>query len=382
MATQSGRTRPPLIEQLINDPWKFDFFQAVRLVEQCTAERMLYDGGTPVHAVGHDDPPDKELLRFRALASHTFPSGEIASISPLVADDDADRLLRFEMVVPFFGLTGPSGVLPHHYTQLLIDRIRLHDFALRDFLDIFNHRLTSLFYRAWEKYRFSVGYEKKSWQVRTQELHEPVREDARIALFEHCLYALIGMGTPGLRNRLEPGDEAFLYYGGLFAHRPRNASSLQRMLEDYFELPVTVQQFQGQWLYLDPPDQSSLPSREVLHGLNARLGVDTLVGERVWSVQDKFRVRIGPLDYGSFCRFMPTGDRLTPLAQLTRMYVGPEFDFDVQPVLRASDVPPTQFAAEEPRIPRLGWNTWLLSRPTLEDRDDAVFASEGNPTRS
>ena len=383
MATQSGRTNPPVIDQLSDEPWKFEFFQAVRLVEQCAAERMLDGRSTQVHAVGHDDPPDEELVRFRALVSHSFPTGEIAALKPLVSDADrSESLLRFEMVVPFFGLFGPSGVLPHHYTQLLLDRIRLHDFALRDFLDIFNHRLISLFYRAAEKYRFHVGYEKKSWQVRAQELRGPVHDEARIALFDRCLYSLIGMGTPGLRDRLEPSNETLVYYAGLFAHRPRNAISLQRMLADYFELPVLVQQFQGQWLYLSPADQTSLPSREAADGLNCKLGVETIVGERVWSVQDKFRIRIGPLDYDAFCRFMPTGDHLKSLAQLARLYAGAELDFDVQPVLRAPEVPATRFVAEPPRVPRLGWNTWLISRPMQQDTSDAVFTNAGNPSNS
>ncbi len=380
MATSSGRTHPSVIEQLIHEPWKFEFFQAVRLVEQAAAEQMLDDQQSPVQAVGHDAAPDQELLRFRALPGHTFPPAEITTLTPLVsADQPAAQSLRFEMVVPFFGLTGPSGVLPHHYTQLIIDRLRLRDTALRDFLDMFNHRMISLFYRAGEKYRFHVGYEKKSWQVRTEELRGPVSQEARIALFERCLFALIGMGTGHLRDRLEPSDEALLHYAGVLAHRPRNASSLQRMLADYFEIPVTVQQFQGQWLYLNPPDQTSLPTRELLDGINARLGVDTIIGERVWSVQDKFRLRIGPLSYHAFCRFMPTGDRLRSLAQLTRLYVGAQFDFDVQPVLRACEVPATQLSSDATPAPRLGWNTWLMSCPVQEDCDDAVFTHDGNP---
>ncbi len=64
------------------------------------------------------------------------------------------------MAVACLGLFGPSGSLPDHYTSLVIQRLRQHDFALRDFLDLFNHRTISLFYRAWEKYRFTIAYER------------------------------------------------------------------------------------------------------------------------------------------------------------------------------------------------------------------------------
>lgn len=369
------------MELLVTEPWRFGFFQAVRVVEQYAAERMLRDETPAMHVVGYDDPPVQELLRFRVLPSHSFPVGELAGVRSL-GDEASDAASpRFEMVVTFFGLTGPHGVLPHHYTQLLIDRIRQSDHALRDFLDLFHHRLLSLYHRAWKKYRFDIGYEQKAWQVRGRERQGPVRDESRLPLFDRCLLSLVGLGTGGLSRRLDVHDEVLLYYAGLFAQRPPNASALARMLADYLGWPVEVQQFQGQWLYLEPADQTAMASRAEPQGLNARLGVDTIVGERVWSVQDKFRLRLGPVPYALFCRFMPNGDLLRPLAQLTRTFVGPEFDFDVQPVLSAPDVPATQLETDAATPPRLGWNTWLLSRPAAGDRQDAVFYQSGDPCR-
>ena len=84
-------------------------------------------------------------------------------------------------------------MLPHHYTELLIQRIRERDDSLRDFLDLFHHRLISLFYRAWEKYRLPVAYERSR-------LHDSEREPEPIT---GGLYCLVGHGTSGLRGRLE-----------------------------------------------------------------------------------------------------------------------------------------------------------------------------------
>ena len=150
------------------------------------------------------------------------------------------------MVVTFLGLTGPSGVLPRHYTELLLQRIREKDFSLRDFLDLFNHRLISLFYRAWEKYRLPIGYERS-------QLDDPDEQPDPVT---RGLYCLVGLGTAGLRGRLDVDDEAFLYYSGHFAHFPRSASALECLLADYLEMPVRVQQCQGQWLALEPDDQA------------------------------------------------------------------------------------------------------------------------------
>ncbi len=98
-----------------------------------------------------------------------------------------------------------------------------------------------------------------------------------------------------------------------------------------------------------------------------------MIGERVWDVQSKFRVRLGPLRYRQFVEFMPPGSALRPLCQLTRSYVGPEFDFDVQPVLLAAEVPWCRLSGDGADGPLLGWNTWVRARPFEHDVCDAVF---------
>jgi predicted component of type VI protein secretion system len=63
------------------------------------------------------------------------------------------------------------------------------------------------------------------------------------------------------------------------------------------------------------------------------------------------------------------------LCHLVRLYGGPEFDFDVQLVLRKEDVPECRMAAGDDG-PRLGWNTWMRSQPLPRDADEAAFAGE------
>ena len=213
------------------------------------------------------------------------------------------------MTVPFLGLTGPSGVLPQHYTSLLIERrhVKHKDYALREYFDVFHHRLISLFYRAWEKYHFQYAFKRV-------QLEKPGEDDN----FTYALYGLVGLATDGLRRRMSFDDEAVLYYGGYYAHFPRNAISLERLLGDYWGIPVSVEQFRGQWLYLSEDEQTALPTAERPRGLDFALGVDALVGTRVWNVQSMFRVRIGPVDYHQFREFMPIGKRLLPLCQMAQ----------------------------------------------------------------
>ena len=365
-----------LQEQLLNKPQRFDFFQAMRLLRIFA---LTTDGWQPSRPVGEDFNPTDEMVRFRTLSTLRFPWQPISSISPLVGDAQGSGAqqpatsARHEMVVTFMGLTGPHGVLPRHYTQLLIRRIREKDFALRDFLDLFNHRQISLFYRAWEKYQFPIIYEATT-------LRWPERGRGQ-DLFTQCLYGITGHGLPGLRHRLGFSDEVFLHYAGLFAAPQPRAVSLQAMLEDVLQLPIGVLQFQGQWLYLQPADQSSLPIAKDPADSNNQLGTNLVLGRRVWDVENRFRIRIGPLSYQQFRAFMPIGDQRAPICQLVRSYVGPGYDFDLQPVLLAAEVPRCLLGDNTPQPSRLGWNAWLRGKPMDHDAEDAVFAHSGDPGR-
>jgi type VI secretion system protein ImpH len=278
-----------------------------------------------------------------------FPASQIYKI---YADPDPDR--PPQMVVSFMGLTGPLGVMPHPYTELLVERTRYQDTALWEFFDIFNHRLISFFYRGWEKYRFAVAYERK--------------EEDR---FTEYLFDLIGMGTRGLRKRLDLADEGLLFYGGLIAQRPHSASSMEAIMGDYFNVQAQVQQFAGQWLKLDEESLSLVGVR------NCQLGINTLAGTRVWDDQSKFRLKFGPLAIQQFLNFLPVGSAFKPASQLVRLLAGMEFDFDIQLILKAEDVPSLVLTTRARRRPMLGWTTWLKTREFAEDDSQVVLNADG-----
>jgi type VI secretion system protein ImpH len=262
------------------------------------------------------------------------------------------------MTVAFMGLTGLLGVLPRHYTELLIERMRHKDDALRDFLDLFTHRLLSLFYRAWEKYRFPIAYERAVSKG---------EGDDRFTLY---LFDLIGLGTKGLRRRLGVEDEPLLFYAGLLAQHPHSASALEGVVKDYFAVPATVTQFIGQWLPLSEANRSRLGPL----GANNVLGVSAVAGHRVWDQQANFRLRLGPLTFAEFCRFLPSGGSFPTLVAFTRFCAGEEYDFDLQLVLDAAEVPRCRLAGHGEPGMRLGWSTWVKSGGFTADAGDAVFA--------
>lgn len=368
--------RRSLARRLFEESYGFDFFQGVRLLQRMEPGRVL---------VGRGGPPRSEAVRFRTRISLSFPP---SAIHDLIGPTSSQPVPV--MVQAFMGLTGPSGVLPRHYTELLykIEReIRTPEkYALRDWLDLFNHRFVSLFYRAWEKYRFYVPFERGEFDGPTP---DP---------FTNSLYSLIGLGTPSLHRRLrvtardavdEDGetqervlsrieDLVLLHFSGMLGHRPRCAVALESMLQDYFQVPVRIEQFQGQWLLLEPSSRSRIDGERG----NNQLGVSAVAGDRVWDRQSKFRVKLGPMTFAQFTEFLPDRDpnqnRKTffLLVQLIRLYAEPTLDFDVQLVLKAEEVPECQLTGAGTFGARLGWNTWLLTRPASGDAEDVVLDGE------
>jgi type VI secretion system protein ImpH len=322
--------------QLLTEGYRFEFFQAVRLLERLEPER---------EPVGRDGPPSREVVRFRTRVSLEFPASQIHEVEQN-RDGGAPS-----MTVAFFGMTGPLGVLPHPYTELLLERTRRQDRALWEFLDLFHHRFLSLFYRAWEKYRFPVAYERTR--------HDP---------FTEYLFDLIGMGTRGLSGRMSFPDQALLLYAGLIAQKPHSAVAIESILAHQFGVPARVEQFFPQWLVLDEEYRTRLGSA------NSEPGRNLVCGERVRDAQSKFRVRLGPMSLERYLSFLPGGDSFAAITDLTRFLVGLELDFDVQLVLAAAEVPPCVLSSSPKTPPLLGWTTWISTRPSTEDASPVVLS--------
>jgi type VI secretion system protein ImpH len=324
-------------DMLRREPYCFDFFQAVRLLER------LMPGREPV---GQFVNPSREVVRFGANPSISFPASQIYSIAR-TGDEPA------RMRVNFMGLTGPLGVLPLYYTELLIARVRVKDEALCDFFDIFNHRMISLFFQAWQKFRFTVAYERG--------------ERDR---FSHHLLDLVGLGTEGLQNRQPVSDDSLIYYAGLLGQWPRSASALRQVLTDYFAVPVEIEQFAGSWYQLDQETQCSF---EDDGSSSEQLGLGAVVGDAIWDQQSSVRVRLGPLSLTEYQDFLPNGTAYKPLCGLLGFFAGAEFDFEVQLVLKREEVPACELGAEEGARPQLGWVTWMKSVPFGRDPGDTIL---------
>ncbi|MCL5271068.1 MAG: type VI secretion system baseplate subunit TssG [bacterium] len=329
--TPRDASLPPIVAKLLDNPTRFTFYQALRLLEQ-------FAGGEPL---GQASLPRHEAIRLRALASFSFPPSDLYEIRC----EDNPWLTpprRYLVGITFMGLYGPASPLPAVYTDILVrpqeeedpeDRERV-----RAFFDLFHHRLFSLFYRCLSKYRYHLLYRTGGADT-----------------FSQYMLSLIGRGTAGMRGQRPIPADHMIRYAGLLTHQPRSASGLEGLIRDYLaNFSVRIEQCMGRWLRVE--------DRNKLGGAFCTLGGDMIVGANVYDRTGKFRVRVGPMGFRDFQGFLPTGTLMARLRELVRLYLVDELEFDVEIVIRGEEIPPLQMGLGAGAA-MLGWTSWAQTKP-------------------
>ncbi|MDX2147460.1 MAG: type VI secretion system baseplate subunit TssG [Planctomycetota bacterium] len=337
--------RETFLNRLRSEPWGHDFFQAVRRLESLFPE---------LPRVGLSTIAGDDAVRFSQEPSLSFAPATVWKYLP------STERAPPRLFVNFLGLLGPDGPMPLHMTEFARDRERhSKDPTLARFLDVFNHRMVSLFYRGWASAQMTASFDRATRRL-TRE-GEPVPPSPADDRFATYVASLIGLGMEHLRNRDSFPDGAKLHYSGRLVPHVRNAEGLALTIEDYFRVPTSLEEFVGQWL--------SLPKQYWLHlGRNpscATLGRSAVLGRSVWDCQGKFALRLGPMSYADYCRMLPHGRSETRLQDWIRFYAGDELAWEARLVLRRAETPSLKLTGEL----RLGYTTWLTSGEI--DRDPA-----------
>jgi len=183
--------------------------------------------------------------------------------------------------------------------------------------------------------------------------------------------------TPGFKGKVELDvrdsvpDWTKLFFTGRLAAPNRNPEGLEAILREDLGVPVKLITFIGQWMNLPPGSLCSLGSSPE----NGLLGQTAVVGSRLWVGHFKFRLRIGPLRFREFRRLLPDASIFKRLKDWVLNYVGREFVWDANLILKAAEVPEIRLGAFD-GAGLLGWTTWLKSRPFRKDADDLILIGD------
>ena len=315
------------------EPFRFDFFRAVRLLQSHYRSQPR---------IGYSESLAQDPLRFAQSPSLIFAPSTLEAVRQR-APDQPVRIFAYH-----FGLFGPNGPLPLSLTEYALERLRHHgDRTFAEFANVLQHRLASFFFRAWADSRKEVDLDRP--------------EEQRWAVY---VGSLIGLGLESHQRREDISDWSLLYHAGRLAQQTRNAEGLRAILQDYFDVPAEVETFRGRWLNLPPDSVCRLGASPD----SGSLGLTTIVGGRVWNCQLGFRLRLGPMKLEDFERLLPGSRSFRRLRTWVRHYTHDHFFWDVQLVLLRSQVPQVRLGT----YGRLGWTTWLKTRPFEHDAEDLV----------
>ncbi len=314
-------------EHIKNYHTGYDFFQAVECIELLSPSRV---------PVGFDGPPKEEVIHFSPTANFTFSASEIANISEISNESPID------FSTTFLSLYGRDGVLPWHYTTQLRDEAKNYKKeSMKEFLDIFNHRFISYFYRASRKYSIPKGYNQKD-----------------ISSVENKMLSLGGLGTRYLGDKTPLGTRTAQFVNLL--QLPKSAESLLLILKSMFSINVQVKQFMGEWVDID----DALLTRIGTLGNNNCLGHDICLGRRIWSSQHKFQLTLGPLTFCEYLEYNPGTEKCDNLIDVVTFFCGPTLIFDLHYEIKRETVYPFTLGGKQLQ---LGKDLWLTSNRTDSD---------------
>jgi type VI secretion system protein ImpH len=314
------------IEDAKQEPWRFDFFTTMRRLERSYRDRPR---------IGDTASLREEYVSLGQDPFLEFPASNLSAVEQTASG-------RLRVLVKFLGLLGPQGALPLDTTEEAHSWQTMRDDAFPRFLDLLNNRFIQLFFRAWADARPIAQHD---------------RPDAD--RFVTYIGATIGVGARHFQGLDSIPDAAKLAFAGLIGAQAKGASRLRSLVSGLFGVNAEIEEFAGSYLALEEGERSRLGER------NSGLGTDLLLGASVFSVQDKFRIRIYTKNMKEYLGFLPTGNSCEPLADMVFFYLSDELDWEVELAIPAGQVEPVELS----KFGQLGWTTWMA--PNWADSKDA-----------
>lgn len=306
------------IDKLLSAPESFNLLKAIALLDQEASQR----GFSPLDT--RDAQPaleskGRQTVRLLGQTSLGFVPSDVSSIKTSPPSGEA-----FGLTTAMMSLAGTSGPLPLAFTEEIIARTANQDFATRDFLDIFHHRLLRLFFLIRKRSRPGLSIQDP-WQS--------------------AVPRLVGH-LANLPPLTYPRHSSFM------AMESRSVVGLRQHLFDQLGIRFQIESFVGRWQALGGDFVNRL-AREAVLGHNA------ILGRRVMVPSHGIRLTAGPMPTQAIHQFLPGAvDHRRLKACLVQYLPSPTLvEVSLRP-MRSSIPRPTLSARSSLR---LGQTAWLVS---------------------
>lgn len=324
-----------MISELLKDGPSFSFLQIIRLLRRLGSHHS--NGNTSTK------PEITDNVRIRPKLNLSFPPADVDKVEKI----DGEKS-NFLITATFLGLYGTSSPLPSFYTEDLLDEESREESVSRDFIDIINHRLFSLLFDGWLKY-------KQFLQIAENENNDYLER----------LFCLIGLGEKVVRSAT-PDSYKLLRYIGILSQQPRSALGLTTLLSDALEdIPIELIPCVKRKATLPPDQKFSLGTA------NNRLGMDAYLGDQINDRMGKFRLKIGPMNEETYREFFPGKEKYKKLVALTKIYLTDPLEYDIELILSQGNIKTTCLGG--PKWSGLGLDTWLFSEDNIGEIKTIIY---------
>lgn len=347
-ANRLSRTNINVLDQQLEH---LDFFQALRIIES-----VCLNGGenapfNVAYLVGDSLRPEQEPIRIQTDSAMKYFPSEIKSIAVDSGVGNSTLGYQYQVTSRLMGMHGATGVLPFHYSRLILVRNRLKDKGFETFLNLFNHRILSLYYRAWKKHQPLVVHDSHK-HLKQKKTHP----------FKKLMLSVAGLGIPQATEVSQIRTEHLISVASLLGRNNASADAIAALAKTVLKLPVRIKQFQGHWLSIPQDCRSRLPDKNNPQGVNVQLGRSTVLGQRLWYATDKYAVVIYNVNYEQLLVLRPNGTLLPLVRRLCQLATAPNMTCKFQIHTNKKYLPRFQLTQNQKDSAILGWNALLSQR--------------------
>jgi type VI secretion system protein ImpH len=328
------------VDKLLLAPQSFDLLKAIALLDQ-EASQM---GFSPLDS--RDSQPGletrgRQTVRLSGQSSLGFVPSDVSAVRSSPETGEAFKLLTAVM-----SLAGNTGPLPLAFTEELIARNANQDFATRDFLDLFHHRLLRLFYLIRKRSHPGLS------------IQDPWRS-AVPRLVSHLANL-----PPGRSDRIEDSPATYPRHSSLLAMESRSVVGLRQYLFDRLGIRFQIESFVGRWQFLKGGFVNRLGSSTSeptsARGHQTILGRNAILGQRVMVPTHGIRLTAGPMPSKIIKDLLPGTPHHNKLKSCLIQYLPSPTCVEVSLSPLRVSIPRPILAAKANL--RLGQTAWLVSK--------------------
>jgi len=332
MAVENRESTSHLASAALGDGRNYNFFQLVEYIHRLNDRTLEHN---------QDISPCDEIIKYSTTGSIGFPASDVTNAGLY----EKDGKLKCWIETSFFGMHGSSSPLPGHFLDIVAWEYGQKEGVRYQFLDFFNHRLTTLLHRAWRKYRYFVRY----------------LPDGTDGFSAHC-FSLIGVHDKALRDESSIHWSLLLKYSGIIASKHRSAKSVSHIIAHYFNLEsVEIKEWIQRNVQISPDQLSRLGTA------NFNLGETVVIGDQVPTRMGKFVISITRLTNGVFQDFLPNGKNYPILLELIEFLLKGQYAYDLELSLLPDEIPAFQLSTQNDKPSYLGWSTVIGDRASDKD---------------